>query len=62
MIVRVAGTPSNFRRIKTALFVGVTCTVSNILHGWRRGQENEQQNNAPSPKSNTDLGYNLRVQ
>ena len=27
-----------------------TCTVYNVLHGWSRGQKNEQQNNAPSPK------------
>ena len=27
-----------------------TCTVFNVLHGWSRGQKNEQQNNAPNPK------------
>ena len=27
-----------------------TCTICNVLHGWSRGQKNEQQNNAPNPK------------
>ena len=25
-------------------------TICNVLHGWSRGQKNEQQNNAPDPK------------
>ena len=29
---------------------GATCTVCYVLHGWSRGQKNEQQNNAPNPK------------
>ena len=32
--------------------VGATYTVCSILHSWSRGQKNEQQNNAPSPKKN----------
>ena len=32
-------------------FMGATCTgVCNVLHGWSRRQQNEQQQNAPSPK------------
>ena len=31
-------------------FIGVTCTVCNVLNGWLRGQKNEHQNNIPSPK------------
>ena len=37
--------------------LGTTCTVCNILHGWSRGQKNEQQNNASSPKNNAAAGY-----
>ena len=35
-----------------------TCTVCYALHGWSRGQKNEQQNNVPNPKKkNTAAGY-----
>ena len=36
---------------------GSACTVFNVLHGWLRGQTNEQQNNAPNPKNNAAAGY-----
>ena len=39
------------------LEIGVTCTVCNILHGWSRGQKNEQQNNVPSPKKSAAASY-----
>ena len=29
---------------------GAIYTVCNVLHGWSRGQKNEQQNNVPNPK------------
>ena len=29
---------------------GATCTVCKALHGWSRGQKDEQPNNAPNPK------------
>ena len=29
---------------------GAACTVFDVLHSWSRGQKNEQQKNAPSPK------------
>ena len=29
---------------------GATHTACNVLHGWLRGQKNEQQNNVPNPK------------
>ena len=28
---------------------GATCIVCNVLHGWLKGQKNEQQDNAPNP-------------
>ena len=34
-----------------------TCSVWKVLHGWSRGQTNEQQNNAPNPKNNAAAGY-----
>ena len=37
--------------------LGATCTVCNVLHGWSRGQKNEQQNNVSSPKNNATAGY-----
>ena len=35
----------------------MTCTVCYVLHGWSRGQQNEQLNNAPRPKNNSAAGY-----
>ena len=39
-----------------------TSTVCNVLHGWSREQENEQQNNAPGPNwNNAAAGYQSPV-
>ena len=44
--------------IKKRVVISVaTCIVCIFLHGWSRGQKNEQQNNAPSPKNNIAAGY-----
>ena len=41
-----------------SLFSWATCTVCKVLHGWSRGQKNEQQNNTPNPKkNNATAGY-----
>ena len=36
------------KNINKREITGVTCTVYKVLHGWSRGQKNEQQNNAPN--------------
>ena len=37
---------------------GATRTVCNVLHGWSREQNDEQQKNVPSPKkNNAAAGY-----
>ena len=39
-------------RSRTLMGYGATCTVGNVLHGWSREQQSEQQNNAPNLKIN----------
>ena len=34
-----------FQKIRSWCPPGAACTVCNILHGWLKGQKNEQQNN-----------------
>ena len=36
---------------------GAACTVCSVLYGLLKRQENEQQNNVPSPKNNAAAGY-----
>ena len=39
-----------YLKMLVVLLFGATCTICNVLRGWSRGQNNEQQNNVPSPK------------
>ena len=50
----ILGTPPKSQPCKAR---GVTGTVWNVLHGWSRGQKNEQQNNVSSPENNAAAGY-----
>ena len=42
--------PVEIKLLKGAGLLGATYTVCNVLHGWSRGQKNEQWNNVPNPK------------
>ena len=49
--------PSRLPAYEYSIISVATCTVRNLLHGWSRGQKNEQRNNVPRPKNNAAAGY-----
>ena len=54
LVVPILGTHPKSQPCKAR---GATRTVWNVLHGWSRGQKNEQQTMFPALKSNAAAGY-----
>ena len=50
LISSLGGRRTTLDLLDTDTVIGVTCTIFNVLHGWSRGQKNEQPNNDPSSR------------